>query len=182
MSNVDYGFDDVQSGESYESTLNFPLGPAAPAAPEKIVRPFEAYRERRDQRLAQLRRLPEDDNVAQSCWGGVTNGDEVAKDQNELWGQNVTTHKPNEDDPAPDDPIDENWVEDERKYELIRVASEEDPETFVVIRVARESYIQVPSLTVSRTSGSGKNKQTLNFTIPERTVRIKWLDIPPGEE
>lgn len=183
MSDVNYGYDDVQRGESFESTLAFALpSTSPPGIPEKTVRPFESYRERRDQRLAQLRTLPEDDNIAQSCWGGVTNGtDDVAKDL-VPWGTNFTTHKPNEEDQPQDDPIDENWTEIERKWELIQVASEEDPETFVVIRVARESIVEVPSLTVSRTSGSGKSKQTLNFTIPQRTVRIKWLEIPNEEE
>lgn len=176
------GGDGVADGSGeYTSTLWGVAPHESPAVPEKVVRPFESYRERRDQRLQQLRTFPEEENLAISCWGGVAAGDTVALDQNAIGGINIQSKKPNEDEEREDDPIDENWTEIERKYELIQVASEEDPETFIVIRVARESVLEVPSLTVSRTSGSGRNQVTLNFTIPQRTVRVKWLDMPPGE-
>lgn len=176
----EFGGFDVPAGEQYTSTIGLPIAPkSTPVIPEKTVRPFESYRERRDQRLAQLRQLPEEENIAQSCWGGVTNGDTTADDAAGILGSGITSRK--KDDPGDqpeEDPVDETWKEIQRASQEIEVASEEDPEVKVTILVARTSILEIPSLTVSKTSGSGKNKTTTTITIPQRKVRVEWVEIP----
>lgn len=174
----DFGFDDVQSGETYEIATDPFFGAdtkATPTIPEKTVRPFESFRERRDQRLAQLRQLPDEDITAQSCWGGLTNGD-IVDEAIDGWGEGgFNTKSPTDDDRPQEDPVSEEWNEVARKSDRVRVESEDDPEVFVMIKVATESTLEIPSLTVSKTSGSGKSKSTTTITIPQRTVRVTWL-------
>lgn len=184
IQDMDFGFDDVQSGDKHESTLWSPIDPAqktSPNTPEKTVRPWESYRERRDQRLAQLRQFPQVEPIAQACWGGTTDFDEVDT-LNPNIGGGFNTRKRDDDDTSEEDDPSEQWQEVARESRKIRVASEDDPEVFVDILVAEESTLQIPSLTISKVvhgqapNGSARSTTT-TMTIPGRLVRVKWMGV-----
>lgn len=150
---------DVPAGEQYTSDWNPANFLNASTPPEKTVRPFESYKERRDQRLEQLRRPPGDDveaDTVQACWGGAGTAQFPESTTNPPFDLGGFNTKKNKDNPnEPEEPGIEQWTENQRQSKRVKVVSEEDPEVFVFIKVAQKSLI---------TLGNG------------RRVMITWLD------
>lgn len=136
------------TGKQYTSTIQSPIYRAPGAQPEKIVNPWTAFQERRDQALAKLRAPPGTDEPEEACltWGGAPTLSETP-----LGGGGFNTKDPTDeeepDDRRPDNSILE-WVEQEgknkRKTSKIKVASEDDPETFVMVERIDEITFKSP--------------------------------------
>lgn len=179
---------DVAAGQQYESTLSPLLYPsldqspdATPSISEKTVRPFESYRERRDQRLAQLRTIEPEAPIAQACWGGVRDNS-LANATAEIITPGFRTQSRDPQDEQEEDPASEVWQEVSYEAREIEVASDEDPEVTITIKTRTSSLVEIPAMNVSKVvSGGGfsTREEVTTITIPERVVRIMWQDITP---
>lgn len=108
--------------------------------PELLVRPFESFRERRDQRLEQLRTPPgAAEETATLCWGKApplqqsTTNPEQFSDSTDQFSSGFNTRRADEE-PAPSD--EENtftFQEAERKTKKIKVAAQDDPDVYVMV-------------------------------------------------
>jgi len=125
------------------------------AKPEKIVRPFEAFRERRDQALERLRAVPGESFEAELCWGEASDlpGTTAAER-----GGGFKTKKPGDEPEVSDEPEpgedkkprpkqerDLEWNEDSRKVKKIRVENPDDPEQYVMVERIEVLYMRAPS-------------------------------------
>lgn len=115
------------------------IRPAGTTTPEQIVRPFDAFKERRDQRLEQLRNPPGAAPEAELCWG-----DKVSFPTSTTTASGGGFNTKKDEEPKPKDaPGVIRWQEIARATKVIKVASESDPDTFIKIRVATASVIRV---------------------------------------
>jgi hypothetical protein len=95
---------------------------------EKMLKPLEAYQQRRDQALAALRVLPEEQET-RFCWGGP--GQFTLDDIPADVGVTVKI-KDEKDDPEEEKKV-LTWNESGRAFKKIRVENPDDPEQYVII-------------------------------------------------
>lgn len=133
---------------TYESRVSIGGGlsnmmpPAAPAAPEVIVKSFfEAFKDRRDQRLEQLREPPGVEETASICWGKAQQLPQSTTNptQPDKFGQSVsvTSRKPDEPPKVPDKDKPIRLRERYRYVEKIKVTAEDDKSVFVMVERMR---------------------------------------------
>lgn len=136
----------VQKGQQYTSEIGLPFNNQA--QPEKVVNAWTKYQERRDQALEKRRaatNAPAD--RPELCWGGPSTFSEQAP----LPGGGFNTRQPTDDPPPPEPPQDKvlEWKELDGKYkrktEKIQIASENDPETYIVVERIKEITFTAPS-------------------------------------
>lgn len=140
------------TGQQFTSTVQT-VAPAAPApapmpTPERIIRPFEAFKERRDQRLAQLRAPPDAEHQAELCWGKPPKLQDSPTDPGGLkdtGGTSVTTRQPEDEPPSPPSNPTLVWREHDRKVKKIRVENPDDPEQYVMVERIEEWFANAPS-------------------------------------
>lgn len=152
------GVSNVDDGESFESTIATGFGPRrAPPRPAPLPdtstareNPFDVFRDRRDQALARLRNPPGFENTAIFTWGeglqnlpGSTFDAAGGVSDNFAGGTGFKTvdGKKNKN-PNKDDNNVREWSEQRRIEKIIKVASEEDPDTYIKVKVATMSIIQ----------------------------------------
>lgn len=120
----------------------YPVVAPPDAKPEKIVRPFEAFRERKDQALERLRAVPGETFEAELCWGeapdftGTTGADPHS---------GFSTKAPGDTNPSPSPNRDLEWKEDKRETKKIRVENPDDPEQYVMVERIERLYMRAPS-------------------------------------
>jgi hypothetical protein len=122
--------------------------------PEKIVRPFEAFRERKDQALERLRAVPGESFEAELCWGeepdfpGTPDADQTSGFRAEAVGYGFNTK-----DPPPEEPEEpaerdlawsEEWNNNRRDTEKIRVENPDDAEQYVMVERLKVLYMRAP--------------------------------------
>lgn len=125
------------SGTSTSSTsITLAANFATPAAPETIVKSFlEAFQDRRDQRLEQLRNPPGRVETASVCWGKAPALPQSSTNPSnpDEFGTRAINRKPTEPPEDPDQDKTIRLTERRRKVEKIKVTAQDDKEVFVVV-------------------------------------------------
>lgn len=164
--NADIGFGSGSSdSQSFESTIatgggafgrgqNRPvLLPDTSTAREN---PFDIFRDRRDQAIARLKNPPGFENTAIFTWGeGLQNIPQTTFDATggvsdtfmDGTGFKTVDDRRNRNPNNNDNGVKE-WTEQRRVEQIIRVASEEDPDTYIRVKVALASVLQTHQGTV----------------------------------
>lgn len=159
--NADIGFGSGSSdSQSFESTIATGSGAfgrgqnrPVPLPDTSTARenPFDIFRDRRDQAIARLKNPPGFENTAIFTWGeGLQNVPQSTFDatggvsENFLNGTGFKTvnDKKKTTDPNKDDNGVKEWSEQRRVEKVIKVASDEDPDTYIKVKVALASVIQ----------------------------------------
>ena len=129
-------------GQQYTSTIN-PMGATpASATPETQVRPWVAFQERRDQALERIRNPPGAAIEGELCWGGAPSNSNINPTQPDTTGFNTV---PPKEEPEDQPSQAYEWREQSRKETKIKVASEDDPEIYVVFARIDEMMMTAPS-------------------------------------
>jgi hypothetical protein len=133
----------------YTSTLSlFANSSPGIAQPEKVVRPFEAFRERKDQALERLRAVPGESFEAELCWGEAPSNFPGTSDDP---SSGFSTSQPDDEDepaepgPAGDLAWTEEWEKNKRNTEKIRVENPDDAEQYVMVERLKVLYMRAPS-------------------------------------
>lgn len=124
------------------------------ARPEQIVNAFDAFRDRRNAALERIRNPPGFVNEARITWGGPDDGlpinrpDPTVTDDDDAGGggEGFNTAPTDRDGKRPNDNKNTpEWRETKRKTQTIKVASEDDPETYIKVQVAIKSLMSTPN-------------------------------------
>lgn len=121
------------------------LREAPSVKPENIVRPFQSWQERYDQRIAELRLPPgEVEEDPELCIGDGDSGFIGIPRDDKVPGGGGFTVKDPEDDEEPEDPPQFTWTEQSRKTKKIRVENPDDSEQYVIVERIEEMMMTAP--------------------------------------
>lgn len=157
----------ADGGGSYTSTVSLPQANFAPAA-ETLVKSFvDAFKDRREQRLEQLRAPPGGEETATICWGVAPALDKSVT--NPTHAISVVNRKPDEP-PRADEDDGIRLRERQRYVEKIKVTSENNKSVFVKVERMR-AWIA---------DGSDGKKYLLEFNPKGQKVVLKEGEELPG--